>query len=121
MHAALSFSGSSDAGSSIFFCKCICFSNYTILPLYRPSDPAKPCLSCTKYMSKDTEIDPWLMRPLRVTRVDNSALTKNFRFAKMPARAKQISIRPLVKKVMCKPNVSVSGMIICEVGVMAES
>jgi hypothetical protein len=38
-----------DSSSSIFFCKCICFSNYTILPLYRPQDPSKPCLSCTRF------------------------------------------------------------------------
>ncbi|KAL1738268.1 hypothetical protein HDZ31DRAFT_51253, partial [Schizophyllum fasciatum] len=31
------------------FCKCICFgSNYTILHLDIPDNPAQPCLSCTK-------------------------------------------------------------------------
>lgn len=48
--AAVSLSGAaSGSSSSVYFCKCICFSNYTILPLYRPADPAKPCLSCTKW------------------------------------------------------------------------
>jgi len=31
------------------FCKCICFqSNYSILHLNIPDNPAQPCLSCTK-------------------------------------------------------------------------
>ncbi|GBE78205.1 hypothetical protein SCP_0110880 [Sparassis crispa] len=31
------------------FCKCICFgSNYTILNMQIPDNPAQPCLSCTK-------------------------------------------------------------------------
>ncbi|KAH8922189.1 hypothetical protein BT69DRAFT_1207534, partial [Atractiella rhizophila] len=30
------------------WCKCICFNNYQILPLYRPEDESKPCLTCTK-------------------------------------------------------------------------
>jgi len=54
--AALPFSSSSDVSSSIYFCKCICFSNYTILPLYRPADPAKPCLSCTKQFCLDQKL-----------------------------------------------------------------
>ncbi|GAA98216.1 uncharacterized protein L969DRAFT_93176 [Mixia osmundae IAM 14324] len=42
--------------SSIYFCKCICFSNYTIVPLYRPNDPSKPCLSCTKQFCLDQKL-----------------------------------------------------------------
>lgn len=40
----------------------MCFSNYTILPLYRPADPAKPCLSCTKWVMRHlpSSIDAFL-------------------------------------------------------------
>ncbi|CAH7669868.1 expressed protein, partial [Phakopsora pachyrhizi] len=38
-------------------CKCMCFSNYTIVPLYRPKDPTKPCLSCTKQFCLDQKLD----------------------------------------------------------------
>ncbi|KAK9900305.1 hypothetical protein P389DRAFT_165530 [Cystobasidium minutum MCA 4210] len=56
-NAAHPFSPSSkDASSSLYFCKCMCFSNYTILPLYRPADPAKPCLSCTKQFCLDQKL-----------------------------------------------------------------
>jgi hypothetical protein len=43
---------------AISYCKCvsrssqltpgICFTNSTIIPLHRPADASKPCLSCTK-------------------------------------------------------------------------
>ncbi|KEP47399.1 putative transmembrane protein [Rhizoctonia solani 123E] len=38
------------------FCKCICFSNYTILPIYHPTTD-KPCLSCTKQWCLDQKLD----------------------------------------------------------------
>lgn len=34
----------------------ICFSNSTIIPLFRPSDPSKPCLSCTKQFCLDQKL-----------------------------------------------------------------
>ncbi|KZO93512.1 hypothetical protein CALVIDRAFT_539969 [Calocera viscosa TUFC12733] len=40
----------------IHFCKCICFDNYTILPLLLPEDPSKPCLSCTKQWCLDQKL-----------------------------------------------------------------
>jgi len=39
-----------------WFCKCICFSNYTIQPMYRPSNPSKPCLTCTKQWCLDQKL-----------------------------------------------------------------
>lgn len=39
------------------FCKCICFDHFEIVPLYRPSDPSKPCLSCTKQFCLDQKLD----------------------------------------------------------------
>ncbi|KAF8591844.1 hypothetical protein K439DRAFT_607518 [Ramaria rubella] len=39
------------------FCKCICFQNYTILPLSEPENPSKPCLSCTKQWCLDQKLD----------------------------------------------------------------
>ncbi|PVG03350.1 hypothetical protein CPB86DRAFT_779689 [Serendipita vermifera] len=38
------------------WCKCICFSNYTILPLIQPDKPSQPCLSCTKQWCLDQEL-----------------------------------------------------------------
>ncbi|EIW72739.1 hypothetical protein TREMEDRAFT_36910 [Tremella mesenterica DSM 1558] len=38
------------------YCKCICFSNSTIIPLWHPSDPSKPCLSCTKQFCIDQKL-----------------------------------------------------------------
>ncbi|MBW0523685.1 hypothetical protein O181_063400 [Austropuccinia psidii MF-1] len=46
----------SSALAEIYFCKCMCFSNYTIVPIYRPKDPAKPCLSCTKQFCLDQKL-----------------------------------------------------------------
>lgn len=60
-YAALPFSGSRDSPSSLYFCKCMCFSNYTILPLYRPADPAKPCLSCTKWVDQSYQENIFLI------------------------------------------------------------
>ncbi|KAH9820267.1 hypothetical protein DFH28DRAFT_955832 [Melampsora americana] len=42
--------------ADISFCKCMCFSNYTIVPLYRPKDIEKPCLSCTKQFCLDQKL-----------------------------------------------------------------
>jgi len=39
-----------------YYCKCICFSNYTIQPIYRPSNPSKPCLTCTKQWCLDQKL-----------------------------------------------------------------
>lgn len=38
------------------FCKCICFSNSTILPLYLPKDPIHPCLTCTRQFCLDQKL-----------------------------------------------------------------
>ncbi|KAK8865741.1 hypothetical protein IAR55_000887 [Kwoniella newhampshirensis] len=38
------------------YCKCICFTNSTIIPLYRPDNPAKPCLSCTRQFCLDQKL-----------------------------------------------------------------
>ncbi|WVQ97067.1 hypothetical protein IAU59_004177 [Kwoniella sp. CBS 9459] len=43
-----------DPGMS--YCKCICFSNSTIIPLYRPDNPKKPCLSCTRQFCLDQKL-----------------------------------------------------------------
>ncbi|KAG8874762.1 hypothetical protein FRB97_005663 [Tulasnella sp. 331] len=41
----------------MYFCKCICFgTNYTILPIYRPTNAAKPCLTCTKRWCADQKL-----------------------------------------------------------------
>lgn len=42
--------------SAMTFCKCICFSNSTIIPLYLPKDPLHPCLSCTKQFCLDQKL-----------------------------------------------------------------
>ncbi|WVQ85584.1 hypothetical protein IAT38_007750 [Cryptococcus sp. DSM 104549] len=38
------------------YCKCICFTNSTIIPLYRPENPTKPCLSCTRQFCLDQKL-----------------------------------------------------------------
>ncbi|KAG9006447.1 hypothetical protein FRB94_000685 [Tulasnella sp. JGI-2019a] len=41
----------------MYFCKCICFgTNYTILPIYKPTNAAKPCLTCTKRWCADQKL-----------------------------------------------------------------
>jgi len=45
------------AETSLYFCKCICFNQYAIVPLYRPSNPKQPCLSCTKQFCLDQKLD----------------------------------------------------------------
>ncbi|OAV94409.1 hypothetical protein PTTG_26952, partial [Puccinia triticina 1-1 BBBD Race 1] len=42
--------------ADISFCKCMCFTNYTIVPLYRPKDLSKPCLTCTKQFCLDQKL-----------------------------------------------------------------
>ncbi|KAL7423742.1 hypothetical protein Q5752_001324 [Cryptotrichosporon argae] len=42
--------------SVLSYCKCVCFSNSTIIPLYRPADPSKPCLSCTRQFCLDQKL-----------------------------------------------------------------
>lgn len=44
------------SGSGMTFCKCLCFSNSTIIPLYLPKDPIHPCLSCTKQFCLDQKL-----------------------------------------------------------------
>ncbi|BGP36396.1 hypothetical protein JCM10449v2_000297 [Rhodotorula kratochvilovae] len=54
---ALPSLGSSSTG--IFFCRCTCFGkkeNATIIPLYRPQNPANPCLSCTRQFCLDQKL-----------------------------------------------------------------
>ncbi|KAE8540155.1 hypothetical protein D1P53_004093 [Cryptococcus gattii VGV] len=41
---------------SLSYCKCICFTNSTIIPLYRPENPKKPCLSCTRQFCIDQKL-----------------------------------------------------------------
>lgn len=41
---------------ALSYCKCICFSNSTIIPLFRPADPSKPCLSCTRQFCLDQKL-----------------------------------------------------------------
>lgn len=39
-----------------WWCKCTCFSEYTILPILRPERPTKPCLTCTKQWCLDAKL-----------------------------------------------------------------
>ncbi|KAG8803693.1 hypothetical protein FRC19_009908 [Serendipita sp. 401] len=34
----------------------VCFSNYTILPIYWPEKPSQPCLTCTKQWCLDQQL-----------------------------------------------------------------
>ncbi|KAN0060118.1 hypothetical protein ACQY0O_008092 [Thecaphora frezii] len=39
-------------------CKCTCFStNSTLVPLFAPADPAKPCLTCTRQFCLDQGLE----------------------------------------------------------------
>ncbi|GAA5870384.1 hypothetical protein JCM16303_001982 [Sporobolomyces ruberrimus] len=38
------------------FCRCACFGNSTIIPLYRPTTPSAPCLSCTRQFCLDQKL-----------------------------------------------------------------
>lgn len=42
----------------LHLCKCTCFqTNSTLVPLYSPLDPAKPCLTCTRQFCLDQGLD----------------------------------------------------------------
>ncbi|KAL8280829.1 hypothetical protein RQP46_006833 [Phenoliferia psychrophenolica] len=47
---------SSSGVAAMTFCKCLCFSNSTILPLYLPKDPLHPCLTCTRQFCLDQKL-----------------------------------------------------------------
>ncbi|KAI5452598.1 hypothetical protein NCC49_000759 [Naganishia albida] len=40
----------------LYYCKCICFGNFTIVPLYMPANPSKPCLTCTRQFCLDQSL-----------------------------------------------------------------
>ncbi|GAA6002724.1 hypothetical protein JCM10207_007645 [Rhodosporidiobolus poonsookiae] len=44
------------SSTSMSFCSCRCFSNSTIIPLYRPANPSNPCLSCTRQFCLDQKL-----------------------------------------------------------------
>jgi hypothetical protein len=44
------------AYTAMTFCKCVCFTNSTILPLYLPKDPVHPCLTCTRQFCLDQKL-----------------------------------------------------------------
>lgn len=41
---------------TLYYCKCTCFDNFTIVPLYMPENPSKPCTSCTKQFCLDQKL-----------------------------------------------------------------
>ena len=42
----------------LHMCKCTCFqTNSTLVPLYAPADPAKPCATCTRQFCLDQSLD----------------------------------------------------------------
>ncbi|GAC93751.1 hypothetical protein PHSY_001316 [Pseudozyma hubeiensis SY62] len=42
----------------LHLCKCTCFqTNSTLVPLYSPSDPSKPCLTCTRQFCLDQGLE----------------------------------------------------------------
>lgn len=53
---ALPSTSALSSGSGMSFCKCLCFHNATILPLYLPKDPLYPCLSCTRQFCLDQKL-----------------------------------------------------------------
>ncbi|GAA6013266.1 hypothetical protein JCM11491_006336 [Sporobolomyces phaffii] len=56
-HALSPFSSSSSTSSTgMSFCRCACFGNSTIIPLYRPTTPSAPCLSCTRQFCLDQKL-----------------------------------------------------------------
>ncbi|EST09557.1 hypothetical protein PSEUBRA_000774 [Kalmanozyma brasiliensis GHG001] len=43
---------------NLHLCKCTCFqTNSTLVPLYSPADPSKPCLTCTRQFCLDQGLD----------------------------------------------------------------
>ncbi|GAA5854404.1 hypothetical protein JCM3766R1_005968 [Sporobolomyces carnicolor] len=53
-HSSSSSSSSRSGGMS--FCRCACFGNSTIIPLYRPTTPSAPCLTCTRQFCLDQKL-----------------------------------------------------------------
>ncbi|PWN25520.1 hypothetical protein BDZ90DRAFT_262168 [Jaminaea rosea] len=49
---------STASASAPYLCKCTCFTtNTTILPLYKPVDPANPCTTCTRQFCIDSNLE----------------------------------------------------------------
>ncbi|BGP28494.1 hypothetical protein JCM10296v2_000229 [Rhodotorula toruloides] len=46
----------SSSSTGMSYCKCVCFGNSTIIPLYRPAIPSNPCLSCTRQFCLDQKL-----------------------------------------------------------------
>lgn len=44
------------SSTAMSYCRCACFGNSTIIPLYRPANPANPCLSCTRQFCLDQKL-----------------------------------------------------------------
>ena len=43
---------------AMYMCKCTCFStNSTVVPLFAPADPSKPCLTCTRKFCLDQGLE----------------------------------------------------------------
>ncbi|KAJ9101640.1 hypothetical protein QFC20_005171 [Naganishia adeliensis] len=57
----------------LFYCKCICFGNFTIVPLYMPTNPSKPCLTCTRQFCLDQSLP--ICRGAEVPDLDNDVGT----------------------------------------------
>ncbi|GAA5950400.1 hypothetical protein JCM3765_004533 [Sporobolomyces pararoseus] len=55
-HALSPLSSSSSSSSGMSFCRCACFGNSTIIPLYRPTTPSAPCLTCTRQFCLDQKL-----------------------------------------------------------------
>ncbi len=44
--------------AATYQCKCVCFgTNSTVVPLFAPLDPAKPCGTCTRQFCLDQQLD----------------------------------------------------------------
>lgn len=47
----------SSSYTAMSYCRCTCFNrNSTIIPLYRPANPANPCLTCTRQFCLDQKL-----------------------------------------------------------------
>ncbi|GAA5871932.1 hypothetical protein JCM3774_000732 [Rhodotorula dairenensis] len=46
----------SSSFTAMSYCRCACFGNSTIIPLYRPANPANPCLTCTRQFCLDQKL-----------------------------------------------------------------
>ncbi|GAA5907923.1 uncharacterized protein JCM6883_004060 [Sporobolomyces salmoneus] len=49
-------SSSSSSSSGMSFCRCACFGNSTYIPLFRPTTPSAPCLTCTRQFCLDQKL-----------------------------------------------------------------